>query len=268
VRYPELKRITWHFFASNHGKWIYDGMAAVVKRRCFVLARRYRTAICDPADVANAANTLNNVRGYSFAALDTSHQTRVTGLDGIRGFHKFEAGDLPSTHTREKSGKPSIVAWTTSFDSEPAGTFALTVTSSSRVGAVNHYSGLELAMEVSKDVLQQKKAEAEAEIAAKQSEAKPDRAAQAVQRLAAAYKVGTIFKVAEEYVAKTGKPRHWWKTAKVVSFRLIDSSATGDAAEIRYRLCHDDGEVPEDGTIAILRVSRSPQLRSAQLKAK
>ena len=67
----------WHFWPSNHGKWSYDGMAAVVKRQLRIIARY--------------ANDIKNMTASSFKYVDNAEPYDVDGLDtgGVKKFHAF-----------------------------------------------------------------------------------------------------------------------------------------------------------------------------------
>ena len=88
-RHPWLKRVTWAFFASHHGKSVNDAHAAVVKRTLWRLAREgCRTE--GPRQLADVAAHLKNTDSYYFDKFDREQQFNVSSIPGIKTSHFFE----------------------------------------------------------------------------------------------------------------------------------------------------------------------------------
>ena len=88
-RHPWLKRVTWAFYASHHGKSVNDAHAAVVKRTLWRLAREgCRTE--GPRQLADVAAHLKNTDSFYFDKFDREQQFNVSSIPGIKSSHFFE----------------------------------------------------------------------------------------------------------------------------------------------------------------------------------
>jgi hypothetical protein len=88
-RHPWLKRVTWAFYASHHGKSVNDAHAAVVKRTLWRLAREgCRTE--GPRQLADVAAHLKNTDAFYFDKFDREQQFNVSSIPGIKSSHFFE----------------------------------------------------------------------------------------------------------------------------------------------------------------------------------
>ena len=88
-RHPWLKRVTWAFYASHHGKSVNDAHAAVIKRTLWRLAREgCRTE--GPRQLADVAAHLKNTDSFYFDKFDREQQFNVSSIPGIKSSHFFE----------------------------------------------------------------------------------------------------------------------------------------------------------------------------------
>jgi len=92
----KLSSLTYHFWLSNHGKWVYDAMAAVLKRQIHILARAERRIVAGAAAFATVASTIRNMTGQTFEHVDESETFAVAGLEdaSIRSQHAFRCLDF------------------------------------------------------------------------------------------------------------------------------------------------------------------------------
>lgn len=92
-----LTSVTYHFWLSNHGKWVYDAMSAVLKRQLNILGRAERRAVAGAEEYAAVANTkVRNMTGEAFLYVDQSVTYAVAGFDdtGLRKYHTFRCLDF------------------------------------------------------------------------------------------------------------------------------------------------------------------------------
>jgi hypothetical protein len=91
-RMRRLRRLTWAFYASHHGKSVNDAHAAVVKRLLWRLARGgQRTE--GPRQLADVAKNVKNSTAFFFDKFDREEQFDVSTMPGIKTHHFFEWRD-------------------------------------------------------------------------------------------------------------------------------------------------------------------------------
>jgi hypothetical protein len=90
-RFFGFASVEWHFWPSNHGKWSYDGMAAVVKREMRIIARSKNELVGGAQMIAGYANSIKNMTASSFKYVDNAEPYNVDGLEtgGVKKFHAF-----------------------------------------------------------------------------------------------------------------------------------------------------------------------------------
>jgi len=92
-----LDSVTYHFWLSNHGKWVYDAMSAVLKRQLNILGRAERRAVAGAAEYAAVASTkVRNMEGDAFQFVDQSVTYNVVGFDEskLKQHHAFRCIDF------------------------------------------------------------------------------------------------------------------------------------------------------------------------------
>jgi hypothetical protein len=92
-----LASVTYHFWLSNHGKWVYDAMAAVLKRQILILGRAERRAVAGAEEYVAVANSkVRNMTGEAFRFVNQSATYAVAGFDdtGLRKYHAFRCLDF------------------------------------------------------------------------------------------------------------------------------------------------------------------------------
>lgn len=90
-----LTALYYHFWPSHHGKWVYDGMAAVMKRQIRILSRAERRLIAGPEAYAEVASArVAKMTAESFGYVDSSEYYGFAGFEDIRTYHYFTCPDF------------------------------------------------------------------------------------------------------------------------------------------------------------------------------
>ena len=89
-------------------------MSANMRHRILTMSRRndreYRTI----EDMAEAAETLNNVSAFTFAEFDATVKEKVSGLDSVEQYYMFEATRIDNQHKRTGVLTPTLMAYESS----------------------------------------------------------------------------------------------------------------------------------------------------------
>ena len=233
-KYTAIKSISWHFFAPHHGKWVYNGMAAVVKRRVFVLARRAHTEVRSPEQVAEAASSLSNMTAIHFEELDARVRTVVHGLDKVRSHFKFEATRLDYKAATRHADEvlPEVAAWTSSAPDAERSTYVVRVSGNEP----EPFKELERSKRYANKGARGIDAATGREAAA--ASAAPATKKSGVDRLVDKFPAGSLIEVghqpdksSEAVVGGAKKTRLEWWVAKVVAVKRIEPiSSSGSTA--------------------------------------